>query len=70
MLIIGERRLRLVLTEYISHYDDHRPHRTLRQNPPAGRAQPPADVTSMRILRRDRLGGLIHGPIRRTVLRP
>jgi transposase InsO family protein len=58
MLIIGQRHLRLVLTEYVSHYDDHRPHRTLRQNPPAGRAQPPADVTSMRIS--------APGPTRRT----
>jgi putative transposase len=60
MLITGERHLRLVLTEYVDHYDVHRPHRRLRQNPPVGRAQPPADLTNMRILRRDRLGGLIH----------
>jgi hypothetical protein len=32
----------------------------LSQQPPAGRAHPPAEVTSMRVLRRDRLGGLIH----------
>jgi hypothetical protein len=31
-----------------------------RQEPPAGRAHPPVDVTDMRVLRRDRLGGLIH----------
>jgi len=35
------------------------PHRTLRQNPPAGRTHPPAEVTGLRVLRRDRLGGLI-----------
>ena len=35
----------------------HRP-RALQQHPPAGCAQPPADVTGMRVLRRDRLGGL------------
>jgi putative transposase len=60
MLITGEQHLRLVLTEYVSHYNIHRPHRTLQQNPPAGRAHSPGDVTSMRVLRRDRLGGLIH----------
>ena len=60
MLITGERHLRLVLTEYTDHYNSHRPHRALQQDPPAGRAHPPADVTGMRVLRRDRLGGLIH----------
>jgi hypothetical protein len=35
----------------------HRPHWTLQQNPPAGRAHPSAEVTGMRIRRRDRLGG-------------
>jgi len=60
MLITGERHLRLVLDQYVDHYNTHRPHRTLHQNPPAGRPYPPAAVTSMRVLRRDRLGGLIH----------
>ena len=60
MLIIGERHLRLVLGEYANHYNAHRPHRTLHQNPPAGRADPAAAVTNMRVFRRDRLGGLIH----------
>jgi putative transposase len=41
MLITGEQHLRLVLTEYVGHYNTHRPHRTLQQNPPAGRAQSP-----------------------------
>jgi putative transposase len=59
MLITGERHLRLVLGGYIDHYDMHRPHRSLQQNPPAGRIQPPAEVTGMRVLRRDRLSGLI-----------
>ncbi len=60
MLITGERHLRLALSEYIDHYNSHRPHRTLHQNPPAGRAHPPAETTGVRVLRRDRLGGLIH----------
>jgi putative transposase len=34
MLITGERRLRLVLSECADHYNGHRPHRTLQQNPP------------------------------------
>jgi hypothetical protein len=28
MLITGERHLRLVLSEYVDHYNDYRPHRT------------------------------------------
>jgi putative transposase len=60
MLIIGERHLRLVLREYADHYNTHRPHRTLNQHPPAGRTDPSADGACARVLRRDRLGGLIH----------
>jgi len=60
MLITGERHLRLVLGEYADHYNGHRPHRSLQQNPPARRVHPPALGTSARVLRRDRLGGLIH----------
>jgi hypothetical protein len=33
---------------------------TLRQDPPAGRGHPPAPAVNGRVLRRDRLGGLIH----------
>ena len=60
MLITGERHLRLVLGEYADHYNGHRPHRTLNQDPPAGCAGPAAAVTNMRVLRRNRLGGVIH----------
>ena len=60
MLITGERHLRLVIDEYIDHYNTHRPHRTLHQSPPAGRGHAPALGTNARALRRDRLGGLIH----------
>ena len=41
------------------HYNTHRPHRALRQSPPARHPPPPAEVTGMRVLHRDRLGGLI-----------
>jgi putative transposase len=59
MLITSERHLLLVLGEYVDHYNSHRPHRTLQQNPPAGRSYPPAIGANIRVLRRDRLGGLI-----------
>lgn len=52
-------RLRLVLNEYADHYNVHRPHRTLCQSPPAGRERPPTMGPNVRVLGRDRLGGLI-----------
>jgi len=48
-----------VLQEYLANYNTHRPHRALRQHPPAGRTPPPSNAT-VRLLRRDRLGGLVH----------
>ena len=60
MLITGERHLRLVLGEYVEHFNSHRPHRTLRQRPPDEREHPPAMSPAARVLRRDRLSGLIH----------
>jgi putative transposase len=60
MLITGERHLRLVLGEYVEHFNSHRPHRTLRQRSPDDREHPPAMSPAARVLRRDRLGGLIH----------
>jgi putative transposase len=59
LLITGPRHLAVVLQEYIEHYNTHRPHRTLRQLPPAG-CTPPRSGSTIRPLRRDRLGGLIH----------
>jgi putative transposase len=58
LLITGPRHLAAVLREYIEHYNTHRPHRSLDQQPPAGRT-PPSGAT-VRPLRRDRLGGLLH----------
>jgi putative transposase len=55
VLAPGERHLRPVPGEYAGHYNTHRPHRALQQNPPAGRQHPPAAGTSIRVLRRDRL---------------
>jgi putative transposase len=59
LLITGPRHLAVVLREFVEHYNTHRPHRSLRQQPPAGRTPPPSTAT-VRPLRRDRLGGLVH----------
>ncbi|MGW3691899.1 integrase core domain-containing protein [Streptomyces sp. NPDC005125] len=62
ILITGERHLRLVVEEYASHHNEHRPHRSLAQRCPdgVGAPEPPAIDGPSRTLRRDRLGGLIH----------
>jgi putative transposase len=59
LLITGPRHLAVVLEEYVEHYNTHRPHRSLDQHPPAGSTPPPSTAT-VRPLRRDRLGGLLH----------
>jgi len=53
------RNLLMTLGEYADHYNVHRPHRALQQSPPIGRPHPPAAGANVRVLRRDRLGGLI-----------
>jgi transposase InsO family protein len=60
LLILGERHLRAVLDTYVDHYNHQRPHRGLDLHPPNG---PPPDVPlapADTIVRRDRLGGLLH----------
>jgi len=59
LLITGPRHLTVVLEEYIEHYNTHRPHRSLHQQPPTGATSPPPRA-ALRPLRRDRLGGLVH----------
>ena len=43
LLITGPRHLAAVLREYIEHYNTHRPHRSLDQQPPARPPPPPRD---------------------------
>ena len=47
-LILGERHPGLVLCEYVSHYNGHRPHQSRRQRPPDMEAQPVRDVADLR----------------------
>jgi putative transposase len=60
MLIVGCRQLRSVLAEYVDHYNGHRPHRALEQAPPLRPGVPVVLAPPARIVRRDRLGGLLH----------
>ena len=58
MLIVGERHLTKVLTEYTEHYNGHRPHRSLGQRPPNPPPPQIVDLTAARVQRRPILGGL------------
>ena len=59
VLVLGERHLRQVLAEYARHYNGHRPHQGLLQEPPLRRPSEAVDITA-RIERRQALGGLIN----------
>jgi hypothetical protein len=58
MLIFGEGHLRKVLAEYARHYNGHRPHQALQQEPPLRRPSQTVDIAA-RIERKEILGGLI-----------
>jgi transposase InsO family protein len=60
-LIWNQRHLRRVLREYETHHNTHRPHRSLAQAAPL-RPHPAAatDLDTLRVRRRDRVGGVIH----------
>ena len=60
ILIINQRHATAVLRQYQLHYNGHRPHRTLSQAAPL-RPLPRRTTTEIHnILRRDRIGGLLH----------
>jgi putative transposase len=64
-LILGEAHLRAVLaeyqelSEYESHFNRHRPHRALNHASPLRALPDPVDA-DVKVIRRDRLGGLLH----------
>jgi putative transposase len=60
MLIVGRRHLETVLSDYVIHYNQHRPHRSLGQAPPLGAVAPPPPAAGAPVMRLDRLGGLVH----------
>jgi putative transposase len=60
ILIINQRHATAVLCQYELHYNDRRPHRALGQAAPL-RPLPQCTTTEIHnVLRRDRLGGLLH----------
>ena len=72
MLIFNRCQLEAVLTEYVDHYNRHRPHRSLDQAAPLSMSLMPTptsslDVTQLR--RSDQLGGA-HPPVQARCVRP
>ena len=57
MLIIGRRHLERVMREWIEHYNESRPHRSLGLKTPVARSDPVLGTTAVRC--RTRLGGLL-----------
>jgi transposase InsO family protein len=63
LLIVNEHHLRRVLTTYLLHYNDARPHRSLGQLTPAQadtRLPEPVNLAEHRIRRKQVLGGPTH----------
>jgi putative transposase len=60
LLIVGRRHLEAVMAEYVDHYNTHRPHRSRLQQPPEPRTRSAPARGNVRVLRRDRLAGVIH----------
>jgi transposase InsO family protein len=58
-LIFSQRHSRVVLTEYVRHYNGRRPHRARELRPPQP-THPVADLSYKRITRHPVLGGLIN----------
>jgi putative transposase len=59
MLIYGESHLRTVLRTYAGHYNDHRPHQSRQQRPPA-QDEPAVVPLDMPVRRRKVLGCVIN----------
>ena len=59
VLILGERHLRKILAEYAQHYNGHRPHQGLQQEPPLHQPGRVVDITA-RIEHQRVVGGLIN----------
>ena len=60
LIIINERHLRAVLREYVTHYNDGRPHRTIGLETPTGPPPRASPLQAGRIVARPVLGGLHH----------
>ena len=60
ILVLGRRHLERILTSYIAHYNEARPHRGIGLAVPDGSGPPADPVEPRHVRRKDVLGGLIH----------
>ena len=60
MLIFGRRQLEMVLASSVAHHNKHRPHGALGQAAPLTAVPLTTPTADLRVVRVDRLGGLIH----------
>jgi hypothetical protein len=63
LLIFNRRQLEQVLTEYLTRYNEHRPHRVLDQQAPGAFGAVPVPIDKpdpIQLRRNEILGGLIH----------
>jgi transposase InsO family protein len=60
ILIIKQSHATAALRQYELHYNDHRPHRALRQAAPLRPLPHPTTAETNNVRRRNRLGGLLH----------
>ena len=60
LLIFARGQLERVLIEFIEHYHRERPHQGLEQRSPCPHEVPCVPGSEVVVVRRDRLGGLIH----------
>ena len=59
-IIWNQHQLQQLVSDYIAHYNTHRPHRSLNQRPPAPTLPPSASGQQLRIVRATRCGGLVN----------
>ena len=60
ILILNTAHARAVLAEYETHFNTHRPHRALSQAAPLRPLPSVPAAPTAPVVRRDRLGGLLH----------
>ncbi len=60
-IIWNQAQLERLVTDYIEHYNTHRPHRSLNQRPPlAAKERAPADPRRLQVVKSTRCHGLIN----------
>jgi putative transposase len=62
LLFLNTHHLEHVLRAFTAYYNGHRPHRSLNLKPPDGKSpgEKPTDSQTLTVIRRDRLGGVVH----------